>query len=60
MKRILELQLKEREDKIRLKKFEEVTEAKFVKHDVEDFNHTIEEKKKKVEGEIQVHTKRLV
>jgi len=38
VKRILDIQLKERDEKVRLVKFEESTEAKFIKKDVEVYN----------------------
>ena len=55
MKRILDLQLKEREEKERLKKIENVTEAKLIMNDVASFQNTQEAKKKELETKVQVH-----
>jgi hypothetical protein len=46
MKRMLDLQLQERDEKVRLSKFENKTEAKYISKDVQAFNSVQEEKKK--------------
>jgi inner membrane protein involved in colicin E2 resistance len=60
MKRILDIQLKERDEKERLKKIEDITEATYIKKDVEAFM-TVEERKKKLfDQQVQDHNNRLV
>ena len=46
MKRILDIQMKEREEKIRLKKYEDKTEAHLIKKDVNEYNQVLDSKKK--------------
>ena len=60
MKRILDIQLKEKEDKIRLRKFEENTEARIISKDVEDFNSTLNKKKQDYLQRVMHHNEKLV
>ena len=60
MKRMLDLQLQERDEKVRLGKFENQTEAKYINKDVQAFNSVQEEKKKQMENYIQAHQTKLV
>ena len=60
MKRILDIQSKEKDEKIKLKLYENVTEAKFIRKDVEDFNSVENKKKKEFDDYIKANNTELV
>jgi hypothetical protein len=53
MKRQLDIQLQERDEKSRLKKYEDVHEAKFIKKDVEEYITVEHHKKKEYESKVK-------
>ena len=55
MKRILDIQLKERDEQTHLRQFEDSTEARVIKQDVAAFESTEEQKRKKADKLIHEH-----